>query len=538
VHQFDPDTVGVGAIEKVQGGTGKIEGGPGGGHDGSSQTFDGGGDGVDVVDADREMGQAELVHRTADGVAGLVGRGEVEELDGDAVAADELRTKSHPVELHQAAEFVADGVGLGGDEAEGVAVEGEGALEVRDTDSEVGKRRCHGGLLRAPGVRLTQIRQARGHTVQVTSTPSVPGDYPGSADVETGKADLPTRFRNHAQVMARHGRSPLSVALMEGAADDLEAGGIVAELYTGVPLPAGQAPALRLLAALHRLVLAGQAPELAAYYPSVGGNAPPEGAWAVAEETLRANAADLGVVLRRGVQTNEPGRSAVLFGVLLWIADHYRRPVRLLEVGASAGLNLLAEHFAYRSSGALLGDPDSPLVFEGPWVGTPVPDPADAHSRLTVIDRRGCDIAPIDATSRDGQLALLSYIWPDEPKRLARMRAALEVAERHPPIVDPAPAGAWIGQVLSAPQPGTVQLVWQSVFAQYLTSEDRDELTATMNAAGKRATEDVPVVWARMEPSTDPLQGFGVTVMCWPEGEETLLARSGDHGPPVRWTRA
>jgi len=338
--------------------------------------------------------------------------------------------------------------------------------------------------------------------------------------------------------MARHGRSPLSVALMQGAADDLERGGIVAELYTGVPLPAGQAPALRLLAALHRLVLSGQAPELAVYYPSVGGNAAPEDAWTVAEATLRAHADDLGVVLRRGVQTNEPGRSAVLFGVLLWIADHYRLPVRLLEIGASAGLNLLAEKFAYRSSGSLLGDPDSPLVFEGPWVGTPVPDPAEAQTYLQVVERRGCDIAPIDATSRDGQLALLSYIWPDEPKRLARMRAALEVAERFPPVVDAAAAGPWIRQVLPGSPPHTVQLVWQSVFAQYLSSEDRDDLVAAMEDAGAKATEATPLVWARMEPSTDPVQGFGVSVMCWPDGKETLLARSGDHGPPVRWTRA
>ncbi|HVC68809.1 MAG TPA: DUF2332 domain-containing protein [Acidimicrobiales bacterium] len=370
------------------------------------------------------------------------------------------------------------------------------------------------------------------------STPSGTGQDAGSGDLDTVRADLPTRFRAHAQVMERHGRSPLSVALMQGAADDLEKGGIVAELYTGVPLPAGQAPALRLLAALHRLVLSGEAPELAGYYPSMGGNAPPEGAWEVAERTLRAHAQEIGAVLRRGVQTNEPGRSAVLFGVLLWVADRYRRPVRLLEIGASAGLNLLAENFAYRSSGALLGDPDSALVFEGPWVSTPVDDPADAQQHLTVLERRGCDIAPIDATSRDGQLALLSYIWPDEPKRLARMRAALEVAEQHPPVVDDAPASPWLRKVLADRQPSTVQLVWQSVFAQYLTSEDRDELSVTMEAAGAQATEDVPLVWARMEPSTDPLKGFGVSAICWPGGEETLLARSGDHGPPVRWTRA
>jgi hypothetical protein len=383
---------------------------------------------------------------------------------------------------------------------------------------------------------LTQPRHTTGHTVGVPSTPSVPGDHAGSGDLDTDRVDLPTRFRRHAEVMARHGRSPLSVALMRGAADDLERGGVVAVLYRGVPLPAGQAPALRLLAALHRLVLAGQAPDLAAYYPSVGGNLPPDGVWAVAEMTLRINVEDLRVVLRRGVQTNEPGRSAVLFGILLWIADRYRRPIRMLEIGSSAGLNLLAENFAYRSNGILLGDPDSPVVLEGPWVGTPVPDPVEAQTHLTVVDRRGCDVSPIDATSRNGQLALMSYIWPDEPKRLARMRAALGVAERFPPVVDAEPAGTWIPRVLSEPQNATVQLVWQSVFAQYLTSEDREQLTATMHDAGARATDDVPLVWARMEPSTDPLEGFRVTVTCWPGGEETPLARSGDHGPPVRWT--
>jgi hypothetical protein len=118
------------------------------------------------------------------------------------------------------------------------------------------------------------------------------------------------------------------------------------------------------------------------------------------------------------------------------------------------------------------------------------------------------------------------------------MRAALEVAERYPPLVDDAPAGPWLRRVLAEPQRATVQLVWQSFFAQYLTSADRDELTVTMEAAGQNATDDVPLVWARMEPSTDPLKGFGVSAICWPGGGETLLARSGDHGPPVRWTHA
>ena len=316
----------------------------------------------------------------------------------------------------------------------------------------------------------------------------------------------------------------------------------MADLYNGVPLPAGQAPALRLLAALHRLVLAGQAPELARYYPSVGGDQPPEGAWAVAEQTLRAHAADLGVVLRRGVQTNEPGRSAVLFGVLLWTADRYRRPIRLLEIGASAGLNLLAENFAYRSSGALLGDPDSPVVFEGPWVDAPVPDPADAQTYLTVIDRRGCDVAPIDATSADGQLALLSYIWPDEPKRLARMRAALGVAERFPPVVDASPAGA-LAPTASWPSARARPSSSSGSRSSPSTSRTRTGTTSPTPWSGpaQRATEETPLVWARMEPADRSPPGLpghrhllarAVRRPSWPARATTVLPSAGPGSRP------
>ena len=106
--------------------------------------------------------------------------------------------------------------------------------------------------------------------------------FAGSGDQSSGDADLPTRFRRHAAGIERAGRSPLSVSLMRGAADDIEVGGILADLVEGVPLPSGQAPALRVLGALHRLVLEGRAPQLASYYPTVGGTRTPAGVWQAA----------------------------------------------------------------------------------------------------------------------------------------------------------------------------------------------------------------------------------------------------------------
>jgi hypothetical protein len=328
----------------------------------------------------------------------------------------------------------------------------------------------------------------------------------------------------------------LSVALMRGAADDIESGGHLAELIDGVPLPPGQAPALRVLASLHRLVLCGRAPELAPYYPTVGGARSPAGAWDAARETLRANAAEVRISLCRGVQTNEPGRSAVLFGVLLRVTERYRVPLRLFEIGASAGLNLLVPDYAFRVGDVMLGDIASPLVFEDPWISSPVKDPARTAAGLALTDRLGCDLAPIDATSPDGQLTLLSYIWPDEPDRVARMRAALAVADRHRPVVDEEAADSWLERVLAQTDDGVATVVWQSVVAQYLEPATRARIDDVVAQAGARATRRTPLVYARMEPGIHAERGFGVLATNWPGDESVVVAVAGDHGPPVRWS--
>ena len=168
---------------------------------------------------------------------------------------------------------------------------------------------------------------------------------------------LPGVLRRHADELARGGRSPLTVALMRGAADDLETGGVVAELFAGLDASWESVPGLRLAAVLHRLVLAGRAPELAPFYPSAGGTRTAREVWPAAAAVVREHAAEVRELLPRPVQTNEPGRAAALYGALLWQVDRLGLPGRLLEIGASAGLNLRVDRFAYVADGRVLGDP-------------------------------------------------------------------------------------------------------------------------------------------------------------------------------------
>jgi hypothetical protein len=325
--------------------------------------------------------------------------------------------------------------------------------------------------------------------------------------------------------------SDLYSDILRVVADDVSHGGPIAELLEPVAVaPFGDAVLLRLLGALHLLVLEGRAPALAPHFPSVGG-APHRGLGDAVVATAAEHRAEIEVRLGQGVQTNEVGRSAALLGGFLEVA-RLGLPLRILEVGASAGLNLLFDRYRYRSAdGMAFGPPDSPLTFESPWFAA-VPD---LSVPLTVADRRGCDVAPIDVAMHEGRQRLRSFVWGDQLDRLARLDGALEVARLDPPIVDAAPAPAWLEQQLAVPTQGRSTVVAHSIMFQYLTEEGRRRMLDAIDRAGRAATPDAPFAWLRLEPGGDQAE---LRLTSWPGGTTHLLARSSYHGPPVVWLAA
>jgi hypothetical protein len=347
--------------------------------------------------------------------------------------------------------------------------------------------------------------------------------------------DLPRRFRAQAEQCALHG-SPLTAELLFGAADDYETGGPVHDLL--LPLaeePSGSVPSLRFAGALHRLVLEGRAPALAAHYPSVGGTAGPDGAWAAARAVIESRPDGLATDVQRPVQTNEVGRAAALFGGLLHAAATWGLSLRLLEVGASAGLNLRPERFAYElGDGVVLGDRDSTVRLREPWRGRYPPyDDVD----LVLSTRAGCDPAPLDPADEADRLTLLSYVWPDQLERIERLRGALQIAAEPPIAVERLPASAFLRRELATPARGTATVVWHSVVRQYLASDERTEIDALLAAAGERATPEAPLVRLSLEPEKKAQSTFRflVEMTTWPGGESRLLAECLGHGPPVTW---
>ena len=322
--------------------------------------------------------------------------------------------------------------------------------------------------------------------------------------------DLATRLRVQAGHCERLG-SPFYADLLRRAAADAEEGGPVARALRGHEGdPPSSMLALRLLGAVHRRFLEGALPALE---------------WPAVRRALVDDEAAIRKLLDRPVQTNEVGRCAALLPGFLAAAE-IGLPLRLLEVGASGGLNLRWDRYRYEADGFSWGDPASPVSIQFELSGeTPAAHPVE------VLERRGCDPGPIDPAAEEGRLTLESFVWPDQAGRMRRLRSALALAAELPVAVERAGAAGWIAERLAESRPGATAVVFHSIVMQYLPGDERREFEARVAEAGEAAEDASPLVWLRMEPADEMAE---VRSTSWPGGEERLLARVGYHGDPVR----
>jgi hypothetical protein len=277
------------------------------------------------------------------------------------------------------------------------------------------------------------------------------------------------------------------------------------------------------MGAVHRLVLMGQAPALAVHLVP-GGDA--AAAWPVFAALLEERGEELrALAVANAVQTNEVGRCAALAPAMLWLSRGM--PIRMLELGASAGLNLRWDAYRYEDA---WGDPASPVQLVRRYAGA---RPPFTPPTIQIVERRGCDMAPVDPTSAEGRLTLRSFVWPDQAERLRLLEGALAIVPGVPAVVERARAADWIGAALAQHAgSGVVTIVFHSIFWQYLDEAERTDVRAAIDAAGARAGAAAPLAWLRME-GDGPDTRLDATV--WPDGTSRVLARAGFHGRPVTW---
>lgn len=308
---------------------------------------------------------------------------------------------------------------------------------------------------------------------------------------------------------------PVAALILDGVLDDIRHDGPV-----GTLLPPqtrfGDLPALRVMAAVHALAIERRAPRVALHLPTLGGTPPrrDEDRAAFRDAVVQAlvdSPGTLAASLRQTPQTNETGRAALLRCALSRIPGAL--PVRLREIGTSAGLNLRPDHLP-----GLQGLEAGPL---------PV-----------ILDRVGCDVSPIDPTTLEGRTALSSYVWVDDVERFERLRRAIAVAERIPATVVTQDAADFVEAMEL--EEGSTTVLWHSAFWLYLPSPTRARIEEAVARLGDEATTTrrFAYAWWEWAPGTNARHApFALSLRTWTgaadDGTNRVLAVGNSHGNDV-----
>lgn len=314
--------------------------------------------------------------------------------------------------------------------------------------------------------------------------------------------------RLFARTCERDG-APTYQRICEGIAQDRQ----LLELWAGVA--AEQRRPNLLLAAVHYLLLSGIDHPLAAWYPTVRpGPATPGDPVPAFCDFCREHRTEIeGLMATRATQTNEIGRCAVLLPALAAVGASTGGPLALVDLGASAGLNLLFDHYAYdyldrRSqpvgAGARVGaGGEVPTISAGDRA-SPVRLTAELrHGSLPALGvppapyRIGLDHRPVDPTDPDQARWLLACQWPDHLERFARLRAALTLAQgldERPPVVTGDMVEDLAAVSLAAPA-GAALCIYHTWAAAYLSVDRQRELVEAV----QEVAEERPVRWLFVE---------------------------------------
>jgi hypothetical protein len=319
--------------------------------------------------------------------------------------------------------------------------------------------------------------------------------------------------------------SPFVATFLRAACDDYCGGSRVRDLLDAHATYSR--PGLRLSATFHYLALAGE-PTLSRHYPSVAGDGDALRAWHAASAIFDRDPELVERLFRENVQTNESLRSMPILGAFLHLAGAFELPIRVFEIGASAGFNARFDRYRYVGDDWRWGDDDSPLVLQNRILSG---RPTNLDARLAIVERRACDAHPIDVTDARSVRRLESFVWPDQLDRLQRLRAAIAVATVVTLEVEPESFATWLPRNVE-PFDGHLTVVLQSVVEEHLSSPERIELHAAVGRIGRKASAKAPFAYVRMEQEG---VAYETTVRTWSPESSTTICRSDGHAQDIQW---
>ena len=366
-----------------------------------------------------------------------------------------------------------------------------------------------------------------------TASPAIAPDSAGTTRGPVSNPMLPDprAFLLRQSEIARSLGSPLVGEILAAAHRQLHRAPQLEAMIIAWPVdPAASAMALRLNAGLHALARRCTFPDLSALYAgehqmfdrAVG-------------EALEWAEPTLLVWMGHPTQTNEVRRSSAFMAALSVLARRFGLPFELFELGASAGLNLLLDRYAYTLGGVSFGPPDAGLHLTPQWQGPPPP-----QTGVRIVAARGVDLRPLCLDDPHTRERLMSYVWPGDDDRSDCLRRAMAIAFDAAPVVDRASAAPWLAARLAEPQAeGTMRVIQHSMALQYLPGEELNTVIASLREAGARATPSRPLARIGLEWCRDRSQVL-LCMTSWSgggadDGERRILASCHPYGATIAW---
>ena len=299
------------------------------------------------------------------------------------------------------------------------------------------------------------------------------------------------------------------------------------ENWPGDVSPYGESVPLRFAGALHALVRSGQSVDLSNVYPPHSDQVSDDHLFDILVKAVDDHSDFILQHLESAPQTNEVRRASMLFPGFQLIAEKTGiKEFVTSELGASAGLNLFWDHYRYQYGSKSWGSDDAPLTLSPDYKGS-LPEFTD----LSVVERAGCDLNPIDVHDRNEKEKLLSYLWPDQFERIKNTSLAIDFVSGEQDRVEKSDAIKWLERRLKRQYQNIVHVIYHTIAWQYFPESAQQRGEQLLHEAGSRASKDAPLAWLRLE-ADRKTPGAALTLTLWPTGETVDIARGDFHG---RW---
>ncbi len=339
------------------------------------------------------------------------------------------------------------------------------------------------------------------------------------------------RFRRFADAEYREA-SPLYEHLARSIATDEAVLALAAYASLEQPIPN------LFFAAVHFLLLQGDAHPLAEFYPSLTPHADePQRAYPIFRDFCLTRAETIRQQLTTRInQTNEVGRCTYLMPAFTLIAQRAdSRPLALVEIGTSAGLNLMWDHYGYiYNADVVCGNPQSPLQLTCSLRGQhrpPLPKPIPPGQMPDIALKLGVDLHAVDISDPDEALWLRALVWPENRERAEWLSHAMAITRNNPPTLRSGDGLALLPDILSAVPRDTTLCVFHTHVLNQFSVEARDRLTALLDAHAR--TRDVYRLSAEWLSGEYPK----LELTAWQNGRahQQLLAHCHHHGQWIEW---